>query len=406
LRLLGAAEVVLELGDAARAARLLAEADPLLTGVVDRCRVALVEEGVRPPVAGDRPRVHALTALALTAGGAGDGDLAVRLLTAAAIRVWSCDCGPGARETVVRALHDLPLDPADPRALAVLGLADPQRHETAIEDGLHALVARPDTGSALGLLTSPYLVSASRDLSARQAAELDRLRGRGLLRVMPQLAASYGWTELCLARWGSATVVADEGVRLGEELGQPMWAASNMITQAMLAAVAGDDEGSATLADRAEAVLLPLGVNAALCGIQLVRTVNAIAAGRPEEAFADALRLYDPADPAHHRVQSGWVLADLSVAALYCGRVGEAREIVARYESGGEPTSPWTAMAVEFARPLLAADEDAEALFTAALAGPVARWPAYRARLLLEYGGWLRRHQRVADSRHPLRAAH
>jgi DNA-binding CsgD family transcriptional regulator len=62
-------------------------------------------------------------------------------------------------------------------------------------------------------------------------------------------------------------------------------------------------------------------------------------------------------------------------------------------------------MSVEFARPLLAGDDDAEALFRAALRGRVAGWPAYRARLLLEFGCWLRRRRRVAESRHPLRSA-
>jgi DNA-binding CsgD family transcriptional regulator len=404
-RLLRAAEVVLELGDAGRAARLLDEAAPLLTGPLDLARVALAEEGVRPPAAGDRVRIRRLAALAVTAAEADDVDLALRLLTAAAIRVWSADCGPAAREIVVRAAGDLPVDSADLRVLAVLGLADPQRHESAIEDGLRALAARAPAGTGLGLLTSPYLVSANRDLEALQAAELDRLRGQGLLSMVPQLSAAYGWTVLCLARWSTATVVADEGVRVGEELGQPVWTASNMITQAMLAAVAGDHEASTVLTDRAEGVLLPIGVGASLCGIQLVRTVNALAAGRSEEAFADAVRLYDPADPAYHRVQSGWVLADLAVAALYCGRRDEAREILDRYETGAEPTSPWTRMAIEFARPLLAADDEAEALFTAALTGRVAAWPAYRARLLLEYGSWLRRQRRVAESRHPLRVA-
>jgi DNA-binding CsgD family transcriptional regulator len=254
-------------------------------------------------------------------------------------------------------------------------------------------------------VSSPYLVSANRDLASLQIAELDRLRGRGLLRLVPLVTANLGWVEICLGRWSSATVVADEGVRTGEELGQPMWAASNMITQAMLSALAGDHTGSAALADRAEGILLPLGVEASLCGLQLVRVVNAVAAGRYEEAYSGSLRVFDPADPSHHRLQSGWMVADFAVAALYCGRQEQARTIVERYAGGAAPSSSWTAMAVEFARPLLAADQAAEALFIEALTGRVAGWPAYRARLLLEYGSWLRRQRRVAESRHPLRAA-
>lgn len=58
-----------------------------------------------------------------------------------------------------------------------------------------------------------------------------------------------------------------------------------------------------------------------------------------------------------------------------------------------------------FARPLLAEDEDAEALYLASLGEPLANWPFLRVQLQLAYGGWLRRHRRMADSRAPLRAA-
>jgi hypothetical protein len=40
---------------------------------------------------------------------------------------------------------------------------------------------------------------------------------------------------------------------------------------------------------------------------------------------------------------------------------------------------------------LLADEEDAEQEFRRALEADLVRWPFYRARLLLEYGSWLRR---------------
>jgi DNA-binding CsgD family transcriptional regulator len=58
-----------------------------------------------------------------------------------------------------------------------------------------------------------------------------------------------------------------------------------------------------------------------------------------------------------------------------------------------------------YARPLLAEDEDAEAHYLAGLGDDLANWPFLRGRLQLEYGGWLRRRRRAADSRPPLRAA-
>ena len=44
-----------------------------------------------------------------------------------------------------------------------------------------------------------------------------------------------------------------------------------------------------------------------------------------------------------------------------------------------------------------------EALYQAALDSDLSSWPCYRGRLLLNYGRWLRRQRRVAESRAPLR---
>jgi DNA-binding CsgD family transcriptional regulator len=65
--------------------------------------------------------------------------------------------------------------------------------------------------------------------------------------------------------------------------------------------------------------------------------------------------------------------------------------------------SPALHLGVAHARAFLADDEHKELLIQAALAADQAPFP--RARLQLEYGRWLRRQRRAADSRAPLRAA-
>jgi DNA-binding CsgD family transcriptional regulator len=57
------------------------------------------------------------------------------------------------------------------------------------------------------------------------------------------------------------------------------------------------------------------------------------------------------------------------------------------------------------ARPLVAGDDRAEALFAAALEQGLTSHPFLRARTLLSFGRWLRRQRRSADSRGPLRDA-
>ena len=58
-----------------------------------------------------------------------------------------------------------------------------------------------------------------------------------------------------------------------------------------------------------------------------------------------------------------------------------------------------------YARPMVASDDDAEALYDRALGSDLINWHCYRSRMLLWYGRWLRRQRRVSESRTLLRAA-
>jgi len=196
---------------------------------------------------------------------------------------------------------------------------------------------------------------------------------------------------------------------------EPLEEAAAMIGQALTAGLRGDGPLAEKLARQAEAMVLPARVGAALCGIQFVRGVTAIGAGRYDEAFGQLSRMFDRADPAYQAVQSTWALGDLAEAAVRTGRGNEAREILAAFRPAADGSmTPWTRVALVYAAPLLAADEDraeagAEATereFRRALEANLVRWPFYRARLLLEYGSWLRRRRRIAEARAPLRHAH
>jgi DNA-binding CsgD family transcriptional regulator len=79
------------------------------------------------------------------------------------------------------------------------------------------------------------------------------------------------------------------------------------------------------------------------------------------------------------------------------GVITELDSIAAR----GEP--PILRLNMACARPLLAADEQAEALFVAALAHDLTGYPFLGARTRFSFGRWLRRRRRTAESRAPLR---
>ncbi len=193
--------------------------------------------------------------------------------------------------------------------------------------------------------------------------------------------------------------------------------APEMIGQAMLSGLRGDDMLAGQLARQAEALVLPARIGPALGGIQFVRGVTAIGARRYDEAFDHLSRMFDHADPAYQAGQGSWALGDLAEAGARSGRADQAREILAAFGPGGrdgtghdgtghDGTGAWTRVALSYARPLLAEEDDAEQEFRRALEADLVRWPFYRARLLLEYGSWLRRQRRIAEARAPLRHAH
>jgi len=101
-----------------------------------------------------------------------------------------------------------------------------------------------------------------------------------------------------------------------------------------------------------------------------------------------------------------WGLSDLVEACTRTGGRAAASGHLAQLEALAETTSGSLLRATAgYARPLLASDEDAEALYVNAVERDLAAWPCYRGRMFLWYGRWLRRQRRIADSRTPLRAA-
>ncbi|MEV5147142.1 helix-turn-helix transcriptional regulator [Streptomyces sp. NPDC052727] len=73
--------------------------------------------------------------------------------------------------------------------------------------------------------------------------------------------------------------------------------------------------------------------------------------------------------------------------------------------SAGASEAQLVRINLAFAHALLADDEQAEECFRSALDLDMSRAPFARARLMLAYGGWLRRRRRVMEARTPLRIA-
>ena len=198
----------------------------------------------------------------------------------------------------------------------------------------------------------------------------------------------------------------EEASQLATETREPLWAASAQVVKAMLAALRGERAVADTQAAEAERAVSPIGARFLLAIAQLARGLAALGVGRHDDAYQHLRRVFDPADAAYHPFIRTWAIGDLAEAAAHSGHRDEARAVLAELEPlAAQTPSSWFQAGMHHARPLLAADQDAERLFQAALDADLTRWPVLRPRLQLAYGAWLRRQRRVAESRAPLRAA-
>ena len=299
------------------------------------------------------------------------------------------------------------MPPDDPRLLAIGGFTDPARYGDQIARHVAALLPGQLDPVSAELAMSAQLVGASEAVMAVQRAVTDSARQQGRRGLLPRRLTWQAWNAIALADLPAARLAAAEAVRLAAELRQPRWQAAALCGQAMTAALEGDEAASALLAQRAEAIAWPARMAPVLCGIQLARGVAAIGGGRYDEAFDQLGRVFDRAGRCYQPGLGGWVVGDYAEAAARTGRTAEARKVLDELRPAErDSVAPWTRVALCYGEALLAGDDLAEARFASAVESPaLARWPAYQARLRLEYGGWLRRRRRGAEARPLLRAA-
>jgi DNA-binding CsgD family transcriptional regulator len=406
-RLLRATELALDVGETERADRMLSEISPEGSGPLDQARIRLVRDRVEPGFVADPRAVDWLVDAAIQASSAGETDLALRLLQAAARRSWWADLGPDVRGRIVAATRDVVAPEGEPIVLSILAITDPEGSgETLRRVGSQTAPTSCDAETAYALGTALHMVGAF-DCSAVWLEEaLGRLRRQGSMWVLPEALTQRAWNAIYTNNWTLATSAAEEATQMARDLRQPLWEAAAQATLALISAIHGDERITESLLAEAESIAVPIGASAVLADAQLARAIIALGGGRYEEAFEHLQRTFDPHDPAHHFVRSAWRIGELAEAAVRAGRIVEAREQVAECESKTcRSLSPRLRVGLLYARALLADDDNAEACFQAALREDLTSWPLYRARLLLQYGMWLRRRRKIAQARMPLRAA-
>jgi ATP/maltotriose-dependent transcriptional regulator MalT len=321
--------------------------------------------------------------------------------------VWWTDVGADTRARVAAIAGRVCGSHPDSSVASILSLT----HGDAAWDAIAQLVsqAQPhlcDAEELCALGTALHVVGDFGRSSIYLAEAIGALRRDGAQWQLPEMLTHTAWNAVGTGDLSAAITAARDAVSVAGELRQPLWEAAAKTALAAIAAISRDTLVAEALLSEAEAIAIPRTANAVLVDIQFVRAVLASSAGRHEEAFEHLQRTFDPDDPAHHHVRSAWRIGEFAEAALHTGNLDAARTQLARCEARvRRARSPHLEAGIAYARPLVAHDERAEALFRAALRADLRAWPLQRARLLLQYGTWLRRQRRVVESRLPLRTA-
>jgi DNA-binding CsgD family transcriptional regulator len=407
-RLLRAAELGFEMGRRELVLGLLQEASRLDLGALERAKITWIREGFTDGVPGDPAQARSLAAIADQAAAEGDNDLALKLLNRAALRCWWSDLGEPAQNDVLAAAERLDVDASDPRLLAVLAFAAPISRGSAVIDRLSTLAPASvvESGAARLLGTAATAVGAFEPAAGLLATSVAGLRVQGRLGLLARALTLQAWSAAQLADLNVGIPAAEEAVRLARETTQPVILATAQATQAMFAALGGEEDGAETLAAEVEQVCVPIGASAPLAAVQIARGLAALGARRYTDALEHLRRLYDPSEMSYHVAIRCFAIAELAEAALHAEQRDAVRPNVEEMEAVAKQTaSPALHAGLAYTRALMAADADAEPLFQAALQSGIGPSPFLRGRAQLAYGEWLRQRKRSAESRAPLRAA-
>ncbi|HXT91097.1 MAG TPA: AAA family ATPase [Trebonia sp.] len=407
-RLLLAAEHAFGLGRADLVDQLLGKAARTSLSRLDRARMEWLREIFNDGVPGDAGRVLELCGIAVESAAAGELDLALNLLLGAALRCWWADTGPAARARVADVVDSLAGVADDPRYVAALAVAEPMlRGEQVLRILDDVVIENVSDPAALWLLgmAAHAVGDPVHAVDFLGRAEI-RLRQQGRLGLLSQVLVMQTIDHLELGDWDRALASIEEGRRLAQETGQPIWDTGSLSVQCLVLGLRGRAEETLTMAAKAERAAGGRRLGDVLACVQVARGYALINLGAYDQAYEELRRAFDPDDPAFHATDRFHGIMFLAEAALHAGRTDEARTVIARLAADAALTpSPTLHRHLSYAQVVLAPDDEAEELFDAALRADLVRWPWLRARIELAYGSWLRRQRRAAQARQPLRSA-
>jgi DNA-binding CsgD family transcriptional regulator len=405
-RLVAAAEIAYELGLVESAGRLADEATSFDLSARDKARIAWFRQILSGSVWFETGAARTFVTIAEQLRDAGDADMALRSLVPIAHRSWWTRTKTRTREYLVEAAMAMGMADDDPRVLVVVGLAHPEVTGPAVRKRVARMrpheMADPVAAMYVGMAAekSGDVATGVRFL----ASAIDGLRDQVRLVPLTQALGHYAWAATYAGEWPAAAAAAQEAANLARDTTQPQYGLTAELIGALVKAHRENEPDLESVLAEPERALLAMKGGPLLATAHLARGAAALGDGRHDDAFQHLWPVFDENDSAFHRFMRWQALLDLVESAAGSGHIGRLTDVLADLDAislNSEP--PILRLNLACARPLLAADGQAEPLFTTALAEDLAGYPFLRARTLFSYGRWLRRQRRSAESRPPLR---
>jgi tetratricopeptide (TPR) repeat protein len=405
-RLLRAAEQAFGLGRADLVDRLVRDAEATSLTALDWARMQWLREIFSDGVPGDASRVLELCDAAVRAAAGGDTDLGFNLLLGAALRCWWADTGPAARAHVVDVASRLG-DTTDVRVVAILAVAEPVLCARPVAEALsHRPVAGADVEELRLLGMAAHAIGDEARADEYLTECEDRLRAQKKLGLLAQTLSMHVIVSLELGDWDRAAATTEEGLRLAEDTGQPIWSVGTLACDAISSGLRGDVDRALALAAAVELDAGRQGLNDLLSCAQLARGLARLELGEEGQAYDELRRALRPADPSFHQRECFGSVMFLAEAAVAAGRTREARGVVEQLEQVATLTpAPILHHQLAYARAVLADGAAAEDLYRSALARDLTRWPWVRGRLELAFGTWLGSQGRAREGHHLVASA-
>jgi DNA-binding CsgD family transcriptional regulator len=401
--LLKASELAFEIGWNGLVVSLLRKAETLELSRRDRVWLTWYREAVQRSISG----TEALKEIADGIKADDDVDLALDLLSGPATKGWWAEPDEEVCKHVIRAVERVRASSEeDPRFILIVAMTDPIDRGAFVIERLRRFAANfRDDARTAHLLGLAAIQVGDFDLADRfLSSAIAGLRSDGRLALLAHMLVLRAWSAIFCGNRYVAIADAEEGARLAQETEQPIYVSLARAAAAMSAALRGDYESAEALANDAERIAQPLGT--LLAEVQMARGLNALGAGRYDDAYRHLRRMFDPLDSAYHPMRHCYFVGDLAEAAVQSGHRDDATALLAEMEALARRTpSPQFQLAVLYARAILAGDVEAPQLFEAALAGTAGHSSFTMARLRLAFGAWLRRARRVREARPLLQAA-